>query len=223
MKKNATFALLLVALTFAAGRAGATPVTFDYSFSAPPGTVSSGTGTVTFTVLPSDGPRTVETGATSILLAVQVFTDSGALAPGDSYNAPFSLNLHLTDSLTGMQDDLSFAGHVVGKITNDHSDLHAVFDGQLTVTKPIGGFEYTGTVEPADALLPAPNSDAGAVLDVKLVVNQRLIDEGGGNPPGGGPGGDPGDPGPTQAPEPSALLLGLSAAALVYLRRRKAS
>src|SRR5262249_23543575 len=137
MKKNATFALLLVALTFAAGRAGATPTTFDYSFSASPRTVSSGTGSLTFTIFPRARSMPINFGSESVLLAAQVFPTSTATAPGDTYDSPFTLNLHIKDNENN-QGDLAFSGHVKGNITADTSALHVVFDDPLTKTTPVG-------------------------------------------------------------------------------------
>jgi hypothetical protein len=223
MKKNATFALLLVALTFAAGRAGANPTAFDYSFSASPGTVASGTGSVTFTIFPSAGSVPINFGTESVLLAAQVFPTSSASPPGDTYNSPFTLNLHIKDNENN-QGDLAFSGHVVGRITSDTSALHVTFDSPLTKITPIGGIQYSGTVEPKDGPLPAPIGDASILLDVKLTPT--LLIDGGGKGPSNPPGGPvTGGHGPSHAPEPSALLLGLSAAATVafWRRRRKAA
>lgn len=228
MKKYAAFALLaaMLALTITVGQAGAAPVTFSYSFSATPGTLSSGTGTVSFSIFPSSGPLTVETGEDTILLAAQVFTSSTATAPPDIYNAPFSLNLNLTDTMTGLSDVLTFAGKVVGNLTHDSSSLSVIFDEPITQSKSIGAHDYSGTVSPKVASLPAPGDAASALFDVTLRITQRLIDEEPSTPPPPPPG-DDGDhddvPSPNQVPEPSALLLGLSAAALAYWRTRRRS
>jgi hypothetical protein len=226
MKKNAAFALLLVALTFAAGRAGATPTAFDYSFSASPGMVSSGTGSVTFAILPSSGPVSINLGQELPLQAAQVFPSSTANSPGDSYNAPFTLNLHIKDNDTvSHEGDLSFSGRVVGALTSSGSDLHVVFDSPGTQTKPIGSLQYMGTVDPKDGPVPGPIGGAFLLLNVNLTVTVPF-DNGGQTPgtPGGPDNGGPGPgPGHSHTPEPSALLLGLSAAALVYWRRRRAA
>jgi hypothetical protein len=206
MKRLTPCALVTTAvlLVLGDGRASAGFVDFSYHWSVTPGSViPGGTGSVTL-ALAADGLLTAQTGLPAFIEAATLTTTSSATTPPDVFNAPFALTLDLTDVASSATGTLSFAGTITGLLTANSSTLTSTFSEPVTQTLDLGQYRYSVTIDPIEASLPAPGSQFSTLLDALVTVTEKPTT----TPP---PGSD--------TPEPSSLVLGGVAVALMLTQR----
>lgn len=210
MKTRVAPLLLLAALVLAGeNRARAEMVNFSYSWLVQPSAViPGGTGSVTFAAVPNN-TATAELGSAvpTFVPGANITTTSSAIDVPDVFNADVSFKLTLIDALSSQSGSLTFGGTVAGTLTALQSDVSMTFNNPLTQTLTLGNHVYTVTIDPTVISLPAPGAQTQALVDALINVTART----------GGGGEDP--PPVNQAPEPSSLLLGVTAMAGLAARR----
>jgi len=194
-----------VLLMLGGGRLQADVINFQYKWSVLPSSViANGTGSASFAVL--DGTTNAERGVTTAIDAATVTTSSSASGTADTFNAPFSLKVDLTDTASGKSGNLSFSGSLTGLLDATSSTLTSTFSEPVTQWLDLGTNRYTVTIDPVEASLPAPGAQVSTLLDGLITVTDAPQPTT--EPPQGG-----------NAPEPSSLMLGGTALAMLLVRR----
>lgn len=202
--KRITWALVTAAigLSLSGGAARADVVAFGYHYDINPGAVfPAGTGSVSF-ALAGDQSVNVTTGVATYLHAGFVSATSSATEPSDSFNnVPFTLGMQITDTASGQKGTVTFSGLLSGQLGAGSSSVSASFpNGGGSGSVDLGGNRYSASIGPDPLPIPAPGQPAQFGVTVTVT---------------------PQEPRPTAAPEPSTLVLGASAASLVWLVRRR--
>jgi hypothetical protein len=196
--------LLLTALGLGVGAsAHADPVDFSYSWAVlPTPAIAAGTGSVAFAA--ASGTASVELGSSNTVNidGAELTTSSSAADPPDSFNAPFGLQLTITDTASGQSDDLTFSGALSGTLTATTSTLTSTLFNPLTQPLTLGDHVYSVTIGPSLLSLPAPGQ-AAALIRAQVTVTSAV----------------PETPPVTETPEPGTLLLGATAALGLAARR----
>jgi hypothetical protein len=196
--------LMLTALVLLGqSQSRADQIAFSYQWSVLPSPIVPGlpgsTGSVALTPALA-GTSSYTTGAAnpSVIPGATVTTSSSAISPADSFAATFKMDLHLTDTLSGTSGDLLFSGSINGTLTSTSSQLTSKFANPLTQQLTLGNHVYSVTIDPAlIQQLPAPNSNAPALIDAFVTATDKSSSGGG--------------TGPVGTPEPSSLVLGATA------------
>lgn len=197
---------LMLAIPSAACRAD--PVEFSYSFNVTPAaTISSGTGSVTFSLFSGDS-LAVNPGDLVPIQAASLFTTSSASDPADTFHSIYTLSVNVRDALSQQDHDFQFSGLISGTLSHNASQLSARFDGPLSVSHALGNYMYTVSVEPEEALLMPPGSLADVLINANVTVKEIQTQTGGGS-------------NTLDTPEPGTMLLGLLGGPVMYWFRRR--
>jgi hypothetical protein len=208
--------MLTVVVLLGAGQARADSVDFSYAWTVQPQNVfPSGTGSVALSVATDPVSASAQLGSSTptLLAGATVTSSSSATGAPDSFNASFSMTLHLTDSASNQSADLSFSGTLAGQLTSTTSTLTTTLDSPFSKSLSLGDHTYTLTIVPTLLNVPAPGKTGPdgnpAAINGNLTVANRI----------------PVDPPPHQTPEPTSLVLGATAvlglaARRLWLRRR---
>jgi hypothetical protein len=185
-------ALAAALLTQTAARASFVPWTYNWSRS--PVAVSAnggGTGGLTLT----DEPLNHADG-TSDVVATNIRSFSSAARPHpDSFNhATYALSMQLTDVTSGKSATLNFGGFFSGTLSATSANVVNTFTGLTQQQVVLGSHTYTVVIGPYAPPGPPTATNAGTI-SAHVFVDQDPDN-------GGGGGGHPSD-----APEPSTLLL----------------
>jgi hypothetical protein len=206
-------ALLLTLLFLDTGQARADLIDFSYSWTVQPAVITgppTNSGFVMVSAAPDGNGSYDTTAATATAIpGATITTSSSATNPPDTFNTPFNVTLHLTDTTSGASKDLTFSGTVKGTLTATSASLTSTFSNPLTQTVNLGQNAYTVTIDPTLSNLPGPTSTTPALIDALVTAGHT------GNPPP-----------VTQSPEPSTLALSATAIlglAAQMLRKRRAA
>jgi hypothetical protein len=194
--------LMLAALVILGNeRAQAEAIDFSYQWTVQPSVLPGlpgSTGSVLFSAAQAGSSQAMlgdMTGAT--IPGATVTTTSSATNPPDSFQAGFSMKIHLSDTLSKQSGDLTFTGSVSGTLTATQSTLTGTFDNPLTQTLTLGGHLYSVSI--AELFHPQP---PGSPALVNISANVTVS-----------------NPKPTSTPEPSSLVLGATAMIGLAVRR----
>jgi hypothetical protein len=184
-------ALLVTVGLLGAGQVRADFTNWSYTWSMQPSSViSSGTGSVTYAVSPGG------TAASNINVASITSTSSATGTSADSYNAPYTLTMKITDG-NNQTGSLVFNGTLAGSVNSGQSSLvNSVSNATQTTTFDGHTYSLTLALKPSDGSVGAPGAAASTITGVMTVDGSSV---GGGGPSTGPP--------PSTAPEPSALVL----------------
>ena len=200
--------MLVVVAALGESTARAELVNFSYAWSVLPSSVlPGGTGSVQVSLTANDSPSFNVGVSTPIPGATITTTSSASAGSPDVFSNPFSLKLSLKDTTSGDTGNLSFSGTISGSLTSTTSTLTGKFDNPLLQSLHLGTHIYQVTIDPSLLGLPAPNSTANTQIGAFILVTNA-----------GGNGGPP----PSNAPEPSSLVLGGMAIAGLAARRWRA-
>ncbi|MGL4553674.1 MAG: PEP-CTERM sorting domain-containing protein [Gemmataceae bacterium] len=207
---NTLSARLLLMTALAAGLASpvrAESINFSYAWTVLPNppVFPSGTGTVTLTAaVPGTSSADLGSATPAYIPGAELTTSSSATSPPDSFDAPFSLKLTITDTASGMHGDLMFSGTLAGTLTATSSTLTSTLNNPLTQPLALGDYLYSVTIGPTMVSIPSPGMPA-ALIDARVTVS--------------GTDGGVVDPPLQDTPEPGTLLLGATAVAGLAARR----
>ena len=107
-------------------------------------------------------------------------------AAGDTFNAPFHLQLTLTDDASGEHHDFLYTANVHGELKPGSAALFADFQQPTTQEFDLGGHAYSVTIAPTTVRLPTLDSNGEATIGARVAVAAPIMD----------------------TPEPGTLLLG---------------
>lgn len=213
MKRRTVRLLFLLTALVLLGENQARAEFVDYSYSwtvQPSAVIPGGTGSVTFAVVP-DGTASSELGSATptLLPGANITTTSSAVEVPDTFNSSLGMKLTLTDTASSSSGSLTFTGSITGTLTALQSNLLTTFSGPLTQTLTLGNHVYSVTIDPTTVSMPTPGSASQALVDALVTVSAASMPP----PP------PPPPPTPHQTPEPSSLLLGMTAMAGLAARR----
>jgi hypothetical protein len=185
------------ALLLAAGSARADFVNFSYAWSIQPAPViPSGTGNVTFSLESGDSTAQIG-GGKAVIPGASFQTSSLTTTGGDKYNTDFGLTLKLTEG--DKSGELTFKGTLAGTLSASSSSVTVAFHNPTTQTLQLGGHNYLVTIGPMLLNVPAPGaSSAGGKIQAEVRAVSAAVGQ---TPP----------PQSQNTPEPSGLILGVTA------------
>jgi hypothetical protein len=154
---------------------------YSYSLHAHPGAVLTGSNSTTHNhkssgsvmlALYRPGTGAARVGGPAIALPLSVVTtnSSASAAHPDHFNTPFSIDLVLRDSGTGVSRTVTFKGVITGTLTSKTSTLTLKVTSPLSQTVKLGSHTYTITLRSGVLHVPAPGKTPallGATLRVK--------------------------------------------------------
>lgn len=194
---SARFAALLVTVGFlGAGQVRADYTNWSYQWSMQPSSViSSGTGSVTYAINSKSEP-----GASSIPVASVSSTSTATGTASDSYSAPYSLTMKITDG-NGQSGTLTYNGNLSGAVNAGQSSLmNTISNPNETLTLDGHTYNVDLQLQPSNGSVGAPGTAASTISAVVTVDGSTTTTP---PPSTGGSGGTT----PASAPEPSALVL----------------
>jgi len=171
---------------------------------------SPGTGGITLT-----DESTLHASGSSDIVATNLRTFSSATRtnPDRFTNQTYSLNLFLKDDVSGQSTTLTFSGKFNGTLTAFNANIANTFTGDTTKTVHLGDHDYTVVLGSYAPPGPPTAVNAGSIT-AHIAVDEPADTGGGGTPV----------PPPSDAPEPSTMVLaslGLSMLSLTGWRKRR--
>lgn len=204
--------LLTAVVLLGAGQARAEMVSFSYQWSVQPSVIPAGTGVATFAAVdPVTTSAELNSSTPTYVAGATATTTSSATAESpDVFNSPFSMTVTLTDSASGLFGDLTFDGTLSGKLTASglplDDPLRATFADPFTKKLTLGDHTYSVTIDPTLVSLPAPGATSQSLIGALVMVSSKVDDP-------------PDDDTPHKTPEPTSLLLGVTAIMGLAVRR----
>jgi hypothetical protein len=106
-----------------------------------------------------------ESGTAIVVASLSLY---GYSPPGDSFNAPWEVDVHLTDDASGQTATLAFTGTLTGPCDPFTTDIQNAFDAPLSREAELGGVTYTVALR--YFVPPTPYSSGQITADVTSVA-----------------------------------------------------